>query len=139
MFELLNLDSILNNPGPWLMIFLLILVVWLIRVVTDVRKEVTTVKDQATHQVTDQQLNRVLELNNIRQLERIRNSIRRAFSPESGKAGSGRLDLEIQAEINLIKRSNGNEEDHSEDDSESDTEHQPSGRERSTRERVSAR
>lgn len=101
---MLDIEGILRNPGPWLMIFLIILVFWLVRLITDQRKEVNVVKEEAMHHVSPAFMSRFTELNNIRQLKRIRDAYRRAAS----KGGSGRFDLEIDKEIKQLKSSSRN-------------------------------
>lgn len=112
MLELLDLEGILRGGSLsiWLLVFLLVLVFWLVRVVTDVRKEVSAVSDETKHTVSPAFLQRFTELNQIKQLERIRNAFRRA----SAKGGSGRFDLEIQREIDVLK-ANAGEPDEDED------------------------
>jgi hypothetical protein len=99
MFEMLDLETIFTKPSVWLMIFLLIVVFWLVRVITDHRQEVSVVKESSAHMVTPAFLAQFTALNNKQQLKRIRDAYRRA----AAKDGSGRFDLELQREINLIK------------------------------------
>jgi hypothetical protein len=103
MFELLDLEGLLRGGSwsIWLMVFLLLLVFWLVRYVTDLNKSVATVREEVSHTVSPAFLARFTEINNLRQLKRIRDAYRRAAS----KGGSGRFDLEIQREIDQLKAS----------------------------------
>jgi hypothetical protein len=105
MFDMLDLEGLLRNGSwsIWLIVFLLVLVFWLVRVVTDLRREVTVAREEVSNTVSPNFLSRFTELNNVRQLKRIRDAFRRA----AGKGGSGRFDIEIQKEINQLKQSSG--------------------------------
>lgn len=102
MFDAVDLEGLLRNGSwsIWLIVFLLVLVFWLVRVVTDLRREVTVAREEVSHTVSPNFLARFTELNNIRQLKRIRDAYRRSAI----KGGSGRFDLEIQREINQLKQ-----------------------------------
>lgn len=116
MFGSWDLDSIIRNPTPWLMICLLFIVFWLVRAVTDYRKEVTVYREETTHAVTPEFLAHFTSINNRRQLKRIQGAYRRA----NIKGGSNNFDFELQREINLLKtgeRNQGNDSDDENDQS----------------------
>jgi predicted lipid-binding transport protein (Tim44 family) len=87
-----------GTGGTWLMVFLLILAVLLIRVVLDIRKDGETHRQETAHMVTAPFVGRVVENAQLRQLKRIQSAWIRA----NGKDGTGRFDLELQREIDLL-------------------------------------
>src|SRR5579862_2044248 len=103
-WEMLDLGAILNGNSRWLLVLLLVVVVLLLRMVTDLRKEVTVAREETSHNPNHAYLEHFIELNNIRLLRRVENAYRRAAE----KGGSGRFDLEIRKEINQLKASTTN-------------------------------
>lgn len=101
----------------WIMIFLLVFIFWIVRFVSDLDKTVKATQEQQKHSVSPSYLAHFTEMNNIRQLKRIRNAYRRALNKESPG-----FDFEIQKEIDQLKTSVGGEEGTVYD---SDSEHPP--------------
>lgn len=102
-------EAFLRQPSGWLAILLIIVVVWLIRVVTDLRTELTEVKHSGAHYITSEFLSEFSTKCNRKQLVRIRNAARRATKDVTAdpRAVLQRFEQEIQAEINTLEASFG--------------------------------
>jgi hypothetical protein len=101
LFQMFDLERIVHNPSPWLMIFLLILIFWLVREITTQKAEIAQVREQSSHCVTHSLMKQFDTHRSKRQLQRIRDSYRRAVAP----GGSQRFDLELQKEIDVMHAS----------------------------------
>ena len=105
MLEMLDLDRILRGGSwsTWLMVFLLVLVFFLLRRVTDLTTDVQVVRTENTHHVTPSFMTSFLEKSNERQLKRIRDAYRRTVA----KGAETTFDVEIQREIDMLRSNKG--------------------------------
>lgn len=119
-------DSFLRQPTGWLAILLVVIVVWLIRVVIDLRSDLTLMKQSSAHNLTASFLAQYSNNSHRRQLHRIRNAARRAAKSATASANPAdalhRFEREIQAEINTLEASFGPESPaHANDDEDPDS------------------
>jgi hypothetical protein len=121
MFDLFAAaDSFLRQPSGWLAILLIIMVVWLVRVVIDLRSDLTLVKQASSHNLTASFLAQYSNNAHRRQLHRIRNAAHRASKATAGSADPAaalqRFEQEVQAEIDTLEASFGPAQADAEDD-----------------------
>lgn len=78
MFGLFDMDNYFQSPNRWALILLLILICWLLKIVSDLRAEVTLVRQSNAQNVTCGFLTQHTNNNNRSLLKRISDATRRA-------------------------------------------------------------
>jgi hypothetical protein len=115
MFDLFSAaDSFLRQPSGWLVILLVVIVVWLIRVVIDMRSDIQLVKQASAHNLTPTFLAQFSNNAQRRQLDRIRSAARRAAKSTAADGGNPaallRFEQEVKAEIDALESTFGTQQ-----------------------------